>query len=226
MSYSSRPTTPCFSSCARRFSLTIASSRRYFARAKVAARSASLSFTSRSPLRTRLPSVKWIPTILPSVSACNSTPSSASNVPVDVTLSLSRVGFTSYVVTATAALGERPDLGWVEALFSSAPDEACSSGTSFGAASAPSTASEIAVSNVYRITGFTGQSAPRDSPPLFGWRPLFKTQGQRLTLRCAASRHGDPGRVQSVTLIVNCQRRSGIAWASTLPSVSPVRARK
>jgi hypothetical protein len=97
------------------------------------------------------------------------------------------------VVTATAALGERPDFGADVDLASPPPDDACRSGMIFGAASPPSAASEIAVTNVYRNTGFTGAiRAPASTgcgfafqtPRRFLMALAIKTAAGSRTLRC------------------------------------------
>ena len=54
-------------------------------------------------MRTRAPSPKLIAVILPFTSACSSTLSAASSVPVDVTISASGAGSTTSVVTFTGA---------------------------------------------------------------------------------------------------------------------------
>src|SRR5687768_9096102 len=112
-------------------------------------------------------------TILPLISACNSTPSSASSVPVDVMLSVSFVGTTRIVVTATAALGERPERGGAIAVLLLTPAGVLSSGSTFGAATAPSTASASAVNRRYRSAGFTLSEDAR--------RPMHPTLLEKVT---------------------------------------------
>ena len=52
--------------------------------------------------------MKLIAVILPLVSACSSTPSSARSVPVDAMVSTSGAGATTSIVTAAAAAAGRP----------------------------------------------------------------------------------------------------------------------
>ena len=100
-----------------------------------ACRSASLSFTSSAPLRTRAPSTKLMAVILPLTSACSSTPSVASSVPVELTVSASARGSITSTVTRTTDSARGAG---AEEAFAAAGGErhqrSSVSGQSFGAA--------------------------------------------------------------------------------------------
>ena len=107
-------------------------------RARRACKSASLSFTSRSPLRTRAPSTKLMAVILPFTSACSSTLSAASSVPVDVTVSASGLGsdgFGRHADAASRAVGAAGVGVAIAAPDAELESRSIASGQIFGAAS-------------------------------------------------------------------------------------------